>query len=102
MKYIAKPSTELPKQEAIDTPLMSDVSIAKLIRDCLVILSRETKNLMILSVRGKMDAASARDLRDNLKLLFELKDREQGLLDELSQEEIDNLTDNKETKKDEL
>ena len=90
MKYIAKPMTELPKpqEEAI---YVSDVSIQRLIDDSLTVLYRETKNLMKLSVNGKLDAPNARDLRDNLKLLFELKEREDAALNNLTDEELEKL-----------
>jgi hypothetical protein len=51
----------------------SEVNVDRLIEDALYILYREIKNLFILSAKGKLEAADARDLRDHTKLLFELK-----------------------------
>jgi len=75
----------------ITPPPISDISVQRLIDDCLLILYREVKNLMTLSTRGKLEPNDARDLRDHLKLLFELKAREgqslQGLTDEQIEEQ---------------
>lgn len=76
----------------INPPPISDISVARLIDDGLIVLYREIKNLLALSVTGKLDANNARDLRDHLKLLFDLKDREneslRGLTDEQLQEKV--------------
>jgi DNA polymerase-1 len=42
----------------------------------------------MLSVRGKLESNDARDLRDHLKLLFELKDRESVSLKNLTPEQL--------------
>lgn len=65
-----------------------DISVVRLIDDGLLVLYREIKNLMILSVNGKLESNDARDLRDHLKLLFELKDRESESLRGLTDEEL--------------
>jgi hypothetical protein len=67
---------------------LSDISVARLIDDGLLALYREVKNLLALSARGKLDAASSRDLRDTIKLLFELKDRENESLRNLTDDEL--------------
>ncbi len=72
----------------INPPPISDLSIARLIDDCLMILYREVKNLMTLSSRGKLEANDARDLRDHLKLLFELKARESESLLGMTDEQL--------------
>lgn len=71
----------------IDVPL-SEISVVKLIDDGLVTLHREMKRLMSLSVSGKLEPNNARDLRDYIKLLFELKDREDSFLKSLSDEQL--------------
>ncbi len=73
----------------VENPLVKDISIDGLIGDGLLALHREVKNLLILSARGKLEAADARDLRDHLKLLFELKDRESDLLNTLDDETLE-------------
>lgn len=89
MKYITKPPTVLiaKKEVAADIPT-SDISVARLIDDGLLVLYREMTNLKMLSVHGKLDAASARDLRDTIKLLFELKERENESLHGMTDEQI--------------
>ena len=72
---------------------VSDISIERLIDLGLTALDREIKNLTMASAKGKLDAASARDLRDHLKLLFELKDRENDFLKNLTDEELQKLLD---------
>jgi hypothetical protein len=82
-----------------DIPI-SDISIARLIDDSLLALYREIKNLLILSAKGKLSPVDARDLRDHMKLLFELKDREgeslKGMSDEQLKEQLEKLEDDHE------
>jgi len=66
-----------------------DVSVDRLIDDGLYILHREIKNLLYASSKGKLDANNARDLRDHLKLLFELKARENDSLKGLTDEQLE-------------
>ncbi len=70
-------------------PAVSDISINSLIEDGLVILYKEIKNLMGLSDKGKLAPPDARDLRDHLKLLFELKKQESELLKGLTDEQLE-------------
>lgn len=93
MKRYSKPTTTIegflaPKAKVEDIPI-SDISVARLIEDGLLVLYREIKNLMSRSTNGKLDASDARDLRDHLKLLFELKDREDALLRGLTDAELE-------------
>lgn len=76
-----------PPPSEPDIPL-SDISVDRLLDTGLVILMREMKNLMSLSSNGKLEANDARDLRDTVKLLFELKEREAKSLASLSDEEL--------------
>lgn len=95
MKFIPKPGqTALPPEAFPPTaadPVISDIQIENLISDGLLILHREIHNLKVKSARGKLEAADARDLRDHLKLLFELKDREKDYLKTLSEDELKSL-----------
>lgn len=72
----------------INPPPLSDISVSRLIDDGLIILYREMKNLLALSVSGKLDPNDAKDLRDHLKLLFELKTRENESLLQLTDEQL--------------
>lgn len=91
----ANPPNSQPKAPAttpvVDPPKVSDIDISGLIDDGLLALYREIKNILMVSSRGKLDAATARDLRDHLKLLFELKDREKDWLKSLTPEQLDDL-----------
>ncbi len=86
LKHFAKTSTVLPT--AAEDTVISDISIARLIDQGLLTLSREIKNLTMLSVRGKLSPADARDLRDHLKLLFEMRAMEADVLRTLSDAEL--------------
>lgn len=77
-----------PKDKEPD-PTTSDISVARLIDDGLLAIYREMKNLLMLSSKGKLDSASSRDLRDTVKLLFELKDRENESLRGLTDEQLE-------------
>lgn len=77
-----------PKDKVPDIPI-SDISVDRLIDDSLLVLYRETKNLLMLSAKGKLDPNNARDLRDHLKLLFELKERERELLKGMTDAELE-------------
>lgn len=74
-----------------EPPTISDISVQRLIDDSLVALAREIKNLLVASARGKLAPTEARDLRDHLKLLFELKDREDASLHNISDEQLEAL-----------
>jgi len=90
MKRIAKPNTQIPLNQMpeVDNTPASDISIDRLIDDGLVALNREIKNLLTLSARGKLEAADARDLRDHLKMLFEMRERENNSLRGLTDEQL--------------
>lgn len=92
MKRYAKPATEIPPAPVPqEEQLISDVSVQRLIDKSLTALQREVTNILALSAKGKLDANTARDLRDHLKLLFELKDREKDFLNGLTDEQIEEL-----------
>lgn len=95
MKRIVKPMTEIPKLVVDNDTVISDISISRLMDQGLVALNREVKNILILSARGKLEASDARDLRDTIKLLFELKDRERELLNGITDEQLEILNNKK-------
>jgi len=78
------PEQRLSSQEEVPA---ADISIDALIDKGLIALSREIQNLLVAS-RHKLQPAEAKDLRDHLKLLFELQEREKNALDKLSDEEL--------------
>lgn len=77
-----------PTDDSQPTPNVSDISVQRLIDQSLIALDREVRNLLTLSARGKLSPPDARDLRDHLKLLFELKDREASSLAGITDEEL--------------
>jgi hypothetical protein len=90
VKRIVKPSTQIdftPKEKVPD-PVISDISVTRLIDDGLLALYREIKNLLMLSSKGKLDPNNSRDLRDHLKLLFELQAREKESLKNITDEQL--------------
>lgn len=95
MKRIpGKPNTDTsgflgsPFKEEISAIPNSDISVVRLIDDGLLALYREMKNLLNMSAKGKLNAADARDLRDHMKLLFELKAQESDSLRNITDEEL--------------
>lgn len=72
-----------------DTFVISEVSLARLLDQGLTCLQREMKNLMIMSAHGKLPPPAAKDLRDTVNLIFDLKDREADLLKGLTDEELE-------------
>lgn len=72
-------------------PPVGDISVQRLIDGCLLSLYREVRNLEMMSASGKLDAASARDLRDHLKVLFELQAREGATLKGMTDEQLKEL-----------
>lgn len=72
-------------------PDPSEISLDGLIDDGLLVLYREMQSLKKRSVPGKLEAADARDLRDHLKLLFEIRDRQLEGLKRLTDEQLKQL-----------
>lgn len=93
-KFQAK-KLEQERGEMVSDKSLSDISVDSLIGDGLLSLYREMRNLKFLTSKGKLGPAEARDLRDTVKLLFELKDREKELLASLDDDELKDLNDNK-------
>ena len=88
-RYPVKFNTELPKAtEPVPPVSLSDISVTRLIDDGLLALYREMKNLLMLGAKGKLEAPHARDLRDTVKLLFELQAREQESLKGMTDEQL--------------
>lgn len=88
-KFIVKPNqSSIPKAPDTPEPIAHDISIQRLLDDCLLVLDREVRNLKIMSARGKLEASDARDLRDHCKLLFELRDLESNTLRNLTDEQL--------------
>lgn len=86
-KFKAK-QLETERGEAVQDRPLSEISVDSLLGDGLLSLYREMRNLKFLTSKGKLGPAEAKDLRDTVKLLFELKDREKELLESLDDDEL--------------
>lgn len=89
-RFISKPgvTVDFTPKEVVPDPDIKDISVDRLIDDGLLVLFREIRQLKLLSARGKLEPNDARDLRDNVKLLFELKEREADSLKNLTDAEL--------------
>lgn len=73
-------------------PMRHDVSLDDLLSRCLLVLWREVYNLQEASSGGhKLNEEQAKELRENTRLLMELKRKEKDLLDGLSDDELKEL-----------
>lgn len=89
-KFVVKANTPIdytPKVIVPD-PAIADISVDRLIDDGLLVLYREIHQLKLLSAKGKLEPNDARDLRDHIKLLFDLKKREEDSLAGVTDDEI--------------
>jgi hypothetical protein len=82
-------SSEPDVKDDVGSELSFDVDL--LLEKSGQILAREIRNIMIESSRGKLNAASSRDLVAYLKLLNELKNEQQDALANMSDEELRKL-----------
>ncbi len=91
-----KPEPPAPKPPYSE-PALGDVTLDDLLARCIRILRREVKNLEESSSGGsKLSKDQSNELRENVKLLMELKKREKELLDALSDDELDRMAREKE------
>lgn len=72
----------------IPSPLRSDLELSSMLDGSLQILFRELYFLRLSSASGKLTKDDAIALRDYIKLLKDLKERERKLLDDLTDEEL--------------
>lgn len=86
-----------PALKRYKDPKAADISLKDLIDKHLLLMYRETKALLTESSTGaKLSKDSALCVRDNLKLLMELKKKEKDVLDALSDEDLQKLIEGKE------
>ena len=87
MKHYVKPMTAVPKQtEPDEVPAAFDVTA--LLDKGGLILSREIKNLLMASASGKLLPAHSRDLVAYIRLLSELKEKQEADASEMTDEEL--------------
>ena len=90
------PSHSMPAKPEIKDPLKSDISLTDLMDSHLLLLYRETRALLLESATGgKLNKDSALSMRENLKLIMELRKKEKELLESMSDEEIKALIEAK-------
>lgn len=90
MKRIVKPNTPIVIPQAPEVPPSSGAAfdVENLLDKGGEILRREISNLLSESSRGKLNAASARDLVAYVKLLSELKQQQALAAENMTDEEI--------------
>lgn len=91
MRYIPKPQTAVSKPEP-EPGMVQKFDIEELLAKGGEILRREITNLLIESSTKKLSPASARDAVSYVKLLSELKAAQDKELNNLTEEELLELT----------
>lgn len=85
----SKPAESVTLPTPYNEPLRHDIDLDDLISRCRLVLWREVHNLQIASAGGaKLTKDQAIELRENMKLLVELKKKEKDYLDSLPDEEL--------------
>jgi hypothetical protein len=74
---------------------LKNINLDQIQKKLLNVLERETNQLLVLSVDGKLDKDQSDDLNKYLKLLKELRKQEAEELSEMSEEELEKLADKK-------
>lgn len=86
----------IEKKKAVRDPKPSQISLGELMDKHLLLLYRETRALLMESGNGgRLSKDSATMMRENLKLIVELRKKEKELLDQLSDDEIKKLIEEK-------
>lgn len=85
------PPAEPPKKRRIRVPKANEISLTDLVNKHLLLLYRETRHLLVESTTGKLSKDSSTAMRENIRLLMEMKKKEKDLLDTLSNDELDAL-----------
>lgn len=94
MRHKLSPRTDIMQATALENILVSEISIGALLDRGLLVMQREMINLNKLSLGGKLTGSDSKDLREIVKVLFELKDREDQLLRNKTDEELKAMVDN--------
>lgn len=94
MRHKLSPRTDIMQATALENILVSEISIGALLDRGLLVMQREMINLNKLSLEGKLTGSDSKDLREIVKVLFELKDREDQLLRNKTDEELRAMVDN--------
>ncbi len=93
-RYIPTKSDFVDSKAAFNE-LDKEVDLQTLVKSSLSILNREIKALVFESSKGKLSKGSATDLVSYIKLLNELHDKEQELLENLSEDDLKDILNGK-------
>lgn len=89
---IVPPTPKAPAAKRYTEPKRGYVSLDDLLARCLLILWREVRNLHEQSHGGnKLTKEQSLELRENVKLLMDMKKKEKDLLDGLTDDELDEM-----------
>lgn len=88
-KPITPPSVD-PTTTPYD-PVFSDISLDDLTKKQLLILYRETRNLLIESAKGLLSPHASTSFERCMKLTKDLRKEEKAYLDSLSEEELEKV-----------
>lgn len=93
------PPHMIPKETAKrgpKDPPKADINLDNLLDSYMLILFRETRSLLVATSKGgKLTKDDAQSMRDNMKLVMELKKKERELLDSLTDTDIQRLIEEK-------
>jgi hypothetical protein len=93
-KYIAgNKSGMIVEVQKKDAPISTAQDVAVLLEQGSLVLSREIHNLLLESAKGKLNGGSARDLVSYLKLLHELQKEQEAKLANLTDDELEKLSE---------
>lgn len=93
--YAKVPPAETPgAPPTVKEEPKADADLDNLLSKCLIILDREVRHLMMLSME-KLNKDNAHSLREHTKLIMDLKKREKELLDDLPEGELEKLVGTK-------
>jgi len=88
---VVKDGEYYKKMTPVDEPAIKDISIDDLIGDQLLVLYRETKHLVRRSSEGPLDPPEGVALERVMKLTQVLKEKEQEMLENMSDEQIQEM-----------
>lgn len=93
IRKVKEEEAEIARKSKLPPDLpISDISFGDLLDRSRLILHREIGNLTYESSQGKLSKDSAQSLRDYVKLLTDLNEREKELVKDLSADQLKEIT----------
>jgi hypothetical protein len=80
---------EVPKPEPV--PSRTDVSIDSLLNKGLLAIERTMRHIVERSVHGVLERSDVQNLKDLMVLLQELKEKEDDILNKMTDEELEKI-----------